>query len=291
VEPKPVSERARKPIVDIGVACNINQSFQWWSTVMLMLLSEERKGNVQIGQIRTVGSAVPDHNKNNIIGDSKRRMRLTDYNRQEIAKGFLSGEADWIFWMDDDTAPPPFAITGLLHSGHDFAAGAYFMTAEPYHPIAYKKMPDSGLYAPVYNYPDGALMEVDSVGFGCTLVHRSVYEKIRDGHSVFERHNGALLVLPNDKVSGDTDDNAFPPYMKDGIYYEHVKAKTEDDDRPFPFYQLEHGRTEDHYFCELAANVGVKPWLDTSVICTHYKIQPTTKDDYLNTLYREQGLT
>ena len=45
---------------------------------MLMLLSEERKGNVQIGQIRTVGSAVPDHNKNNIIGDSKRRMRLTD---------------------------------------------------------------------------------------------------------------------------------------------------------------------------------------------------------------------
>jgi hypothetical protein len=118
-----------------------------------------------------------------------------------------------------------------------------------------------------------------------------VYEKIRDGHSVFERHNGALLVLPNDKVSGDTDDNAFPPYMKDGIYYEHVKAKTEDDDRPFPFYQLEHGRTEDHYFCELAANVGVKPWLDTSVICTHYKIQPTTKDDYLNTLYREQGLT
>lgn len=257
---------------------------------MLMLLSEERKGNIQIGQIRTVGSAVPDHNKNNIIGDSKRRMRLTDYNRQEIAKGFLSGEADWIFWMDDDTAPPPFAITGLLHSGHDFVAGAYFMTAEPYHPIAYKKMPDSGLYAPVYNYPDGALMEVDSVGFGCTLVHRSVYEKIRDGHSVFERHNGALLVLPNDKVTGDIDDNNFPPYMKDGIYHEHVRAKTEDDDRPFPFYQLEHGRTEDHYFCELAANVGIKPWLDTSVICTHYKIQPTTKSDYQTHLYKEQGL-
>jgi hypothetical protein len=257
---------------------------------MLMLLSEEKSGNIEIGQLRTVGSAVPDHNKNNIIGDSVRRSRLTDYNRQEVTKGFLSGNADWIFWMDDDTAPPLNAITGLLHSGHDFVGGAYFMTAEPYHPIAYKKMPDSGLYAPVYNYPDGALMEVDSIGFGCTLVHRSVYEKIRDAHTVYERHNGALLVIPNDMVSGKISDDYFEPYVKDGVYYEHVKAKSEDDDRQFPFYQLEHGRTEDHYFCELAAHVGIKPWLDTSVICTHYKTQATTKDDYTNHLLKEQGL-
>ena len=94
-----------RPIVDIGIACNINQTWQWWATVMQMLLSEEKKGNIEIGQLRTVGSAVPDHNKNNIIGDSKRRMRLTDYNRQEVTKGFLSGEADWIFWLDDDTCP------------------------------------------------------------------------------------------------------------------------------------------------------------------------------------------
>ena len=93
MESQSVPERAR-PIVDIGVACNTNQTFQWWSTVMLMLLSEEKSGNIEIGQLRTVGSAVPDHNKNNIIGDSKRRTRLTDYNRQEVTKGFLSGEAE-----------------------------------------------------------------------------------------------------------------------------------------------------------------------------------------------------
>lgn len=285
---KPILERTRPTKVDIGVACNTNQTFQWWSSVMLMLLSEEREGNVTIGKIRTVGSAVPDHNKNNIIGDSKRRMRLTDYNRQEVAKGFLSGDADWIFWMDDDTAPPLFAITGLLHSGRDFVAGAYFMTAEPYHPIAYKKMDDSGLYAPIYNYPDGALMQVDSVGFGCTLVHRSVYEKIMEGHTVFERTNGALFPVQNSKVEGEEIDQNFEPYVKDGVYHERFKKSNED--RPFPFYLLEHGRTEDHYFCELAAHVGVKPWLDTSVICTHYKTLPTTKQDYLDELYKEQGL-
>ncbi len=279
-----------RPIVDIGIACNINQTWQWWATVMQMLLSEEKKGNIEIGQLRTVGSAVPDHNKNNIIGDSKRRMRLTDYNRQEVTKGFLSGEADWIFWLDDDTAPPLNAITGLLHSGHNFVAGAYFMTAEPYHPIAYRKMADSGLYAPVYNFPDGALMQVDSVGFGCTLVHRSVYERIKKAHNVYERHNGALLVVPKDMVSGEISDDYFEPYVKDGVYYEHIKAMDTDDDRQFPFYQLEHGRTEDHYFCELAAHVGIKPWLDTSVICTHYKTMPTTKQDYTNHLLKEQGL-
>jgi hypothetical protein len=288
VDTKPVLERTR-PIVDVGVACNINQTFQWWSTVMLMLLSEERKGNITLGKIRTVGSAVPDHNKNNIIGDSVRRMRLTDYNRQEVAEGFLSGKADWIFWMDDDTAPPPFAITGLLHSGHEFVAGTYFMTSSPYHPIAYKKTEDSGLYSPIYNYPDGALMQVDSVGFGCTLVHRSVYEKIRDGHTVFERSNGALYPIQNSKIDGEEIDQSFEPYVKDGVYHERFKKNT-DEKRPFPFYLLEHGRTEDHYFCELAAHVGVKPWLDTSVICTHYKTLPTTKDEYLNELYKAQGL-
>ena len=286
---EPNTERTR-PIVDIGVACNINQTWQWWTTVMLMLLSEEKHGNIEIGSIRTVGSAVPDHNKNNIIGDSVRRSRLTDYNRQEVTKGFLSGNADWIFWMDDDTAPPLNAITGLLHSGHDFVGGAYFMTAEPYHPIAYKKMPDSGLYAPVYNYPDGALMEVDSIGFGCTLVHRRVYEAVREGHSVFERHNGALLVVPNDMVTGEVGNKFFEPYVKDGIYYESIKAKSSDDDRQFPYYQLEHGRTEDHYFCELAAHVGIKPWLDTTVICTHYKTLATTKDNYTEFLLKEKGL-
>jgi hypothetical protein len=289
VDTKPVSQRTR-PIVDVGIACNINQVFQWWSTVLQMLLGEQRKGNIEIGAIRTVGAALPDHCKNNIIGDSKKRLRLTDSNRQEIAKGFLSGDADYIFWMDDDTAPPLHAITGLLHSGKDFVAGTYFMTSEPYHPIAYKKVEDSGLYYPVYNYPDGALMEVDSVGFGCTLVHRSVYEKIRDAHVVYERHNGALLVIPKENVTDGEPPERFEPYVKDGVYYEHIKARTADDDRPFPFYQLEHGRTEDHYFCELAAHVGIKPWLDTSVTCTHYKTLPTTKDEYLTTLYREQGL-
>ena len=66
------SKRTR-PLVDIGVACNINQTWQWWATVMLMLLSEEKSGKIEIGQLRTVGSAFPDHNKNNLIGDSKRR--------------------------------------------------------------------------------------------------------------------------------------------------------------------------------------------------------------------------
>ena len=38
---------------------------------MQMLLREQKKGHIEIGQLRTVGQAVPDHNKNNIIGDFK----------------------------------------------------------------------------------------------------------------------------------------------------------------------------------------------------------------------------
>jgi len=103
-----------KPIVDIGVACNFAQSYQWWVSVMNLVLNESRWGDVTINAIRTVGSALPDHNKNNVIGNFVKRNALTDTNRTEVVKGFLDGRADYIFWLDDDTAPPPDAITRLL---------------------------------------------------------------------------------------------------------------------------------------------------------------------------------
>ena len=85
-----------KPIVDIGVACNFAQSYQWWVSVMNLVLNESRWGDVTINAIRTVGSALPDHNKNNVIGNFVKRNALTDTNRTEVVKGFLDGRAEVI---------------------------------------------------------------------------------------------------------------------------------------------------------------------------------------------------
>jgi hypothetical protein len=283
-----------RAIVDIAVACSAHQTPDWWSPIMAIMLETDRSDTVQIGSVRTVSSALPDTNKNSTIGQQKRRWSLTDANRNEITnKGFLNGNADWIFWIDDDTVPPQNAILSLIKLGLPFVAGLYFLPRKPFNPIAYKRHIKSGLYAPVYKYPRGGLFEVDSVGMGCTLIHRSVYEKIKEEHMVFERYNGAIFPVHKSLVKKPIifeHKERRKPYVKYGQYREDVIPMREEDDRNFPFYLLEHGRTEDHHFCELAENVGIKPHIDTTITCEHYKHQATTVEDYENEIEKSEEL-
>lgn len=282
------------PVIDIAVACSAHQIPDWWSPVMGLLIETERSGIVKIGSIRSVSSALPDQNKNNTIGLQKRRWSLTDTNRNEIInRGFLRGDADWIFWLDDDTVPPKNAIDHLVQLGREFVAGLYFLPGKPYNPIAYKRHEDSGLYAPIYKYPKGGLFEVDSVGMGCTLIHRSVYEKIKAEHIVFERYNGSIFPLHKSQVLKPVYQDhkkRKAPYVRAGVYHEQISPQRKEDDRNFPFYLLEHGRTEDHHFCELAENVGIKPYIDTTITCEHYKHKATTVSDYENEIEQIEGI-
>ena len=46
----------------------------------------------------------------------------------------------------------------------------------------------------------------------------------------------------------------------------------------------------DVHFCELAANVGIKPWVDTSVLCEHYKIRSIKESDFIDKRLKAEGL-
>lgn len=262
---------------------------------MGMILGEQKAG-IEIGAILAISSAVPDHNKNHSMSSSpfwnpeeKRRGRLTDANRGEIVKRFLDGESDWIFMIDDDTVPPKGVISHLMGLGRELVGGVYYNTKPPYNPIAYYRRED-GLYSAVYDYIHGSMLQVDSIGMGCTLIHRSVFEKIMAGHTLFQRPNGSLMVVPNEKIGlsesfWQEPMNGNEVVWDDGgdyVWYLQKLVPLEDisDNRAWPFYALEYGRTEDHHFCELADNVGIKPYLDTAVTCEHWKPGKTTRAHY-----------
>lgn len=275
--------------VAIGIACGGMQTSQWWSPVIAMLLQEQLRG-IEITKVITMSSALPDLNKNTFLETQKGRLSLTDANRVEIATGFLDTDADWLFQMDDDTVPPYDVITRLLKAKRDFIGGLYFLPKPPYNPIAYYRQ-DNGLYFPVYNYPKGQLTQVDSIGMGCTLIHRSVFEKIRDAHEVFVRPNGSLLAVLKDKVLDHKKQyEKQKEYIANGVYHLPVIPTDPEDSRTFPYYAMEYGRTEDHHFCELAAAVGIKPWLDTTIVCEHWKMQKVTVEDYDREIAKEAGL-
>lgn len=269
-----------KTVVDIGIACSGSQTPAWWSKIMgMMLYTDRSEFGIEIGKIHAISSALPDHNRNNII--TKKRRKLTDMNRNEISKGFLDGDADWLMQIDDDTVPPQDAIIRLLKSQREFVSGLYFLSEPPYHPVAYYRHPN-GLYNPVYDYPKGMLTQVDSVGMGCSMIHRSVFEKVRDAHDVFARADGSYFAFPKDRVKGKvlSGDPKGKAAIRDSELIMPVRLLDPDDNRVFPFYAMEYGRTEDHHFCELCANVGIRPWLDATIECKHIKHYQYSVDDY-----------
>jgi hypothetical protein len=281
------------PRIDLGFACSAHQSPNWWAGIFSGILRELDRGAFQLGQLHANQSAMQEFNKNRTIGGifapatENHRNERTDANRCAVTGLFLTGgengvKSDWIFWVDDDTVFPDGAITQLLRLEKPFCAGLYFNTNEPYNPIAYNRVAGGG-YKHLWDYAPGSIMEVDSVGMGCTLIHRSVYERIMEEFVVFQRPNGSLFPIHKDFVWDDTDPmpNGVPDvYVKNGVLIMKLVKPEPDDERMFPFYSMEHGRTEDHHFCELAAQVGIKPWVDTTIVCEHWKHSPGTYDNY-----------
>ena len=294
------------PRIDIGIACSSHQIPPWWATMWANLVKEMSRGTFELGQLFAVQSACPDFNKNQSVGGVfcdptfGKRNNLTDANRDKITGYFLEGgengsKADYIFWNDDDTIFPDQAITRLLRLEKPIAAGLYFNTNPPYNPIAYRKL-DNGGYVPLIDYSPGAVLEVDSVGMGCTLIHRSVYEKIMDAYDVFMRPNASLIPIKKDEIhptaQGPTMDqivNGKRSAFVDGYYVMKLeKPKIDGQRQLFPFYALEYGRTEDMYFTELCESVGIRPWVDTGILCEHWKHQARTYEDFRKEYVRRE---
>lgn len=271
--------------IDIAVASNKYQSPDWWAPLVGNVVQAVRRSDVAIGQIIVKPSAVPDHNKNSIVEYSlgHRREGLTDENRNGIIRDHLAGKADFIYWLDDDTVHPTGALVQMLSLHRPMVSGLYYNKRPPCNPIAYLRQPNGG-YRPLWTFDPGELVEVDSIGMGCALIHRSVFEGIRDTHDVYQRPNFSLRALPKSLATKGKNLARYAGKVVDGFYVEPYRLVSQDEMTEsalaWPFYVLEYGRTEDHYFCEMAATAGFRPLVDTSINCEHWGERPVTRSSY-----------
>jgi glycosyltransferase involved in cell wall biosynthesis len=117
------------------------------------------------------------------------RNKMVDY---AVACGF-----DYLFCVDSDIVLPKNALVKLLNHNKDIVSGIYRQR------FLDKKIPElyiDGQRASEEQISKPQLLEVDSCGFGCTLISTELIKKI--GYPQFEYHSSIDF---KDTISEDTD--------------------------------------------------------------------------------------
>lgn len=96
-----------------------------------------------------------------------------DMARNTICQQVLQNGYEFVFFLDSDVIPPPDTIHRLMAHRQPFISGVYHRRSPPHGiPVMLK----GGKW--ITEYPANRLIEVDLVGAGCLLIHRSVLERV-----------------------------------------------------------------------------------------------------------------
>ncbi len=252
-----------KPKVSIGLPFYGEFSGQWVTQTLQFTAALSQ--SVQLVEVIASGVMTADHNRNVIVHE------------------FLKSKADWLFWIDSDTIIPAGAVERLLAHGKTMVSGLYYGKNEPHMPIAYTVY--NGAYTPIdktIKWNKGEIIKVDAVGMGCMLTHRSVFEDVLSNYEVFQIPGGGLVPIHKNDILGEVHENNS--HEHDGKVYKgqqrvrliHPTLA----ELKFPFFMVDHLRTEDMFFMDMAKRVGHTPVLDTSVECGHLRWDAFTGKEY-----------
>jgi GT2 family glycosyltransferase len=105
--------------------------------------------------------------------------------RNTVVTNFLEYHKgiDWLFMVDTDMVFHEDAILGLLSCNEPLVSALCLTGGEK--PVAsmyrqVKEGPDKGMYLSISEWPTDHVIDADVVGSACTLIHRSVFEDIRE---------------------------------------------------------------------------------------------------------------
>jgi len=165
---------------------------------------------------------------------------LITQGRSKIANFFINNtDFEYLFFLDSDVGFDANDVLKLLEHQKEIVVGAYPMKTIPlqwnYTLSDPQQMQDS-------------LVAIDSIGLGFALIHRSVFVKLT------EKFGKELKYIPADKSIGHrTTENEF-----NNSYHFFQEQKVNN------CYMA-----EDISFFYRVRQVGVQPWLDTSINLCH----------------------
>lgn len=167
---------------------------------------------------------------------------LLSRGRNELVARFLeTTDSAWLLMLDSDEQLSLKGFDKLIASVHDterpVMAGLYFGAwhGDLYPqacPLIFRAEPGTTRFFPIVDYPADQVIEVDSAGTGCLMVHRSVLERFQEDASP---HQGKTWCWFQDMpVNGDWF-------------------------------------SEDHFFCARTRELGYRIHANTGVVLPHRK--------------------
>lgn len=119
--------------------------------------------------------------------------QLVQQRNQLVAK-LLDSEVEWGLLLDDDMVFEPDLLDRLLGVADPVERPVVAGLTVGWNPVErrvfptmYAEGPDEGRLAMVTAWPPGEVVEVAATGAACVLVHRSVFEAVRDAGFSVER--------------------------------------------------------------------------------------------------------
>jgi len=100
-----------------------------------------------------------------------------DHARNTGCQKLLELDWEWLFFLDDDVICPPDTIHRLISHQQPIVSGVYNRRNLPLVPVMLRWNKDK--FEWVSEYEKDKLIEVDLVGAGCLLIHRSVVESMQ----------------------------------------------------------------------------------------------------------------
>lgn len=177
--------------------------------------------------------------------------------RNALVRRFLEyGKADWLLMLDSDMTFKPDLMERLLEFADPVDAPIVgglcfgFDDKANIQPTLFGLVGDESSPQVIryHEWPPDAMFQVAATGTACLLIHKTVFEKIRD------------VQLPN-RNGRPGFNNAFPWFQE-----------TEHDNSPV---------SEDITFCWRAGLLGIPIYVNTAVRLGHIKDRELTMDAYL----------
>jgi len=101
-----------------------------------------------------------------------------DHARNQMVRVMLDNGSKWLLFLDDDVIPPADGYEKLMEVQNEIVSGVYWKRQGKIVPAAYFEA--HPLPTPVPHITGNLPIEVDMVGGGFLLIHRSVFERVKE---------------------------------------------------------------------------------------------------------------